>query len=126
MTTQQSDIIFCASSHGPEGALSEVVISDDYTVYYTHRKPGTGRADTSRVDRRRKQVDAFLWELEDIVIHDWDQQRYESDGGPGTSWMVLLEKDRRLRKWQGSGAYPPRWQEFRLLVEQFIDRAFGW
>jgi hypothetical protein len=126
MSNKHSDIIFCASSHGPEGALSELVVSEDFTVYFTHRKPGGGRVQTEEVDRRRKDVDAFLWEIEDILINDWDQRRYEGDEQPPTSWMVLLEKDRRLQKWEGSGAYPPRWQEFRLLIEQLIDHAFAW
>ena len=125
MSNKKSDIIFCASSHGPEGALSEVVISEDYTVFFTRRKPGSGKANTERIQRRRKTIDAFLWEVEDVLIDDWSQSEYDCPEN-NTSWMVLLESDRRLRKWQGSGAYPPRWQEFRLLVEEFIDHAFGW
>lgn len=127
MRQNEANLIFSATLHGPSGALCEVVVAEQDSVHYTYRADSGKSPRTEEIKVRRRDVNDFLWEVEDIAHSHWDKARYGRGevSAPG-SWMVLLEKDRKLVKWQGCGEYPPHWEEFRLLVEEFIDRPFGW
>lgn len=122
----RSNLIFSATLYGHREAMWEVVISDDETVIYAHRPPGVTDYRTEELNIPWRDVSDLLWELEDNILPEWDKDGYGKGevGKPGY-WMVMLERDRVLHKWQGFAEYPPKWGRFTSLVENTIDRAFG-
>ncbi|MFP4176694.1 MAG: hypothetical protein ACOCSQ_04295 [Planctomycetota bacterium] len=128
MKDNRTQLIFSATIYGHDGAMSEVVIDEAHTVYYRHRTCDSNPPRMSEVNMTRRDVDDMLWEIEGILIEQWDSSSPYGTGrmGEPEAWMVTLATNRGVKKWQGYGEFPAGWQEFRLLLEQHLERPFGW
>ncbi len=122
----RSNVIFSATLYGRREGMWEVVITDDESVVYTHRPPGTTHHRTEQLDLPWRDVSDLLWELEDNVLSQWEKRRYGTgDVGEPGYWMIMLERDRSLYKWEGFTQYPPKWDTFIRKLEETMDRPFG-
>jgi hypothetical protein len=122
---EAADVIFAASFTGADRRTREVVINEELDAYYVRRGPGGKAAHTEKLGKTRRDVDDFLWGVENLALGRW-QKHYGAGhlSDPG-GWAVLLEAERRLLKWQGCGDYPPDWGEFCARVEDFAEKPFG-
>ena len=123
--TLASDVIFSASVTGSGGSFFEVVVTADYDVYCNSRPDGRQQASVVLVDRRPRDVERFLQRIETLDVANWGPAYGSGSPADAGGWMVLLEIDRRVRKWQGCGQYPPNWDEFCQIVGEMIHAPFG-
>ncbi len=112
------NVILSISITDSEGVSCEITITDEPEALY---RVGGGRQEVLR--RSRRDIDSFVWEVEGVLA-GWESC-YGEPGGikdPG-SWVVILEKDRAFTQWRGCRKYPPDWEVFEKIIEDFVRRS---
>ncbi|MBS3762576.1 MAG: hypothetical protein KGZ25_04630 [Planctomycetes bacterium] len=122
--SQHDNIIFAASYTDSENIRRELVVTENLAVFFT---TATERADTSSADQIQcgpREANRFLGQVGALGLEDWEKRYGKGNSLEPGSWMVLLEWNGTLRKWQGSEEYPPDWENLCKLIERFSGRSF--
>ena len=108
----EAQVVFCVRLAGGGGAFSEVVVAEDNRVIL-RRCDGAHRAEVEALEKRRRDVDEFLWRVEDLDIARW--RGGERPAGEG--WHVAILTRGGWVTACGSGDPPPQWDGLCRLVE---------
>ncbi len=108
------NIVMSISIAGPGGMSRELSITEEGDVFYR-----VGGGSQINLEKRRRDVDDFIWEVEGFVA-GWDKRYGEGSATEPGGWMVLVEKDRTYTRYRGCDEYPEDWESFVELVDEFI------
>lgn len=125
MTERAANLIFAATAANEDGGYSEIAITDTGCVYLLHQARGGGPLRSEEVRKRRRDIDELLTDIENLGITEWARcYGPEQPFGPG-SWHVVMEGRGKFYRSQGTGEYPPGWEELCELLAKFLGRPFG-
>ncbi len=98
-----------------DGRTVELTITEDDSVFYKDGKGGQAELSVSRRD-----INDFLWEIEGFT-ENWERSYGHGSFTEPGGWLVILESDRQLNKYQGCCEFPPDWEAFLALFNAFIS-----
>jgi hypothetical protein len=121
MPSGAADVMFAVSKCGKRGSFRQVAITSRFDVYYTFRQPDGKTIASEQVRVRSKHVGEFLLRVQKLGVLFWEKRYGKGEPTDPGGWMLVMEMDGHMHKWQGCGEYPPQWDELWDMVDELLE-----